>query len=348
MGDFNEKGAKGHVTKGKQGNPNFKNGSPNLYVKGKKRNKHNQPNNSMAQEDNNTSGNGTVSEIDMNSDKVAKVDIPFSGEREIKDYGMANNNQAGNNDAAATNTDNAADNNTQNSNQQPNNNANTQTAEADLGQPNVNNGGGPAANNQPAAQPAEPEKTEAEKLSEAEQLVDTFLDGYDQLHGLARYMAKVDMNELVRHHATNKINLNLELPLGESSVKIGQWFTDYNKGIDEDLVLSEKFRDDFKPPAVRICYKRGWGLSDELRIMTLLGKDIVSKGAVVFGLKKSANELLQVAYSIQKQLAGGNTTTNKTPNSDTETQNNTNPEQKPDLNSNPGDDWREPNPDGSN
>ncbi len=158
----------------------------------------------------------------------------------------------------------------------------------------------PTADGQPAATAAEPAKTPEEIQSQAAQAVDLILKGYDKLHGLGRYMGKMDDSELTTLHAKGKINLNQELPLGKKSIRVGQFFEEYNQGIDENIVVSTEFKDAIRPALTRVAIRRGWTLSDELYCVLLASEDMATKISMLVGLKKSANLVLNACIEMTK------------------------------------------------
>lgn len=145
-------------------------------------------------------------------------------------------------------------------------------------------------------------KTPEEIRTEAEQMVAMMLRGYEKMHGLGRWAGKVDQNELMNQHLSGKIDLNLMLPLGKRGpVPVSQFFSDYNESIDENIVVTNKFKEEITPPLVRIAIKRGWTLGDELFVAMLLSEDLATKVSMLVGLKKSANLVLEACQSIMKK-----------------------------------------------
>ncbi len=152
----------------------------------------------------------------------------------------------------------------------------------------------------PTTAPVAPPPTPEEMKSQAEQTADLMLKGYDKIHVLGRYLGKVADNDLAQMHAKGKINLDQQLPIGKKRVRIGDFFDEYNQSIDENIVVSEEFKTNIKPPLVRVCLKHGWLLNDEMYILTLLADDVVTKTSMLIGLKKSANLILDACQQMMK------------------------------------------------
>ena len=146
----------------------------------------------------------------------------------------------------------------------------------------------------------EPPKTPEEINSQAEATVLLMLKGYDKLHSLGRWLGKVDQGDLTQQHAKGKIDLERILPLGKKTITVQDFFTEYNQGIDENIVVTQEFKDQITPPLKRICIKRGWLLSDEGTVLVLLGEDLSTKVSMLIGLKKSANLVLNAVQEMTK------------------------------------------------
>lgn len=146
----------------------------------------------------------------------------------------------------------------------------------------------------------EPPKTPEEINSQAEATVKLMLKGYDKLHSLGRWLGKVDQGDLTQQHAKGKIDLERQLPLGKKTITVQDFFTEYNQGIDENIVVSQEFKDEITPPLKRIVIKKNWLLNDEMTVLVLLGEDLSTKVSMLIGLKKSANLVLNAVQEMTK------------------------------------------------
>lgn len=169
-------------------------------------------------------------------------------------------------------------------------------------------------------------KSPEEIRTEAEQMVKLILRGYEKLHGVGRWVGKVDDNELMQLHLNKKIDLDFQLPIGNKNVAVREFFDTYNREIDENIVVTDEFKEAVTPPLVRIAIKRGWSMGDEMYVMMLAAEDLGTKMSILMGLKKSANLILDACMNIQKAK--------NTPPQKKETA-------KENPNINPEDHWRE-------
>lgn len=151
------------------------------------------------------------------------------------------------------------------------------------------------------AQPVAPPLTLQEINDQASQTADLMIRGYDKLHMLGRYLGKIDEQELGRLHSKGKINLEQTFPVGKKTITAAGFFSDYNAGIEENIVVSTEFKEKIRPPLIRICVKRNWLLNDEAYVLTMLAEDMTTKVSMLIGLKKSANLVLEACHEIMKK-----------------------------------------------
>ncbi len=160
------------------------------------------------------------------------------------------------------------------------------------------------------AAPGSPPMTPEEQHQQAAMTVDMFLNGYEKIHALGRWAAKMSDEDLMVYHAQGKINLEQVLPIGNKTVSLGQFFQEYNQGVEQNITVSNEFKEKFTPPAIRECIKRGWFVSDFLYCCLLLADDLSVKTSLVFGLKKSASMVLKSVMDLKKKQDAGEDTTN--------------------------------------
>lgn len=153
----------------------------------------------------------------------------------------------------------------------------------------------------PTTPPADAPMTEAEMQSQAKQTVDLMLKGYEKLHTLGRWLGKVDENELATLHAEGKIDLNRTLPVGLKTITVQRFFSEYNQGIDQSIVVTDEFKAAIRPPLERICLKRRWFLSDEVYVAMLVSDDLATKVSLLVALKKSCNLVLKAVQEMEKK-----------------------------------------------
>jgi hypothetical protein len=140
-----------------------------------------------------------------------------------------------------------------------------------------------------------------------EMLVDTCLDGYEQLHQLAQWSAKVDEGELMEKQMQGKIDLQTQkIPISEDGdeVTLGEFLNTYNEQCTEALSYDKSFGEKVRPAMIRVFTKNGWGMSDGQYLSFMFGKDILQKATIVYSLKKSLNmtmTMIEKQYKIYKK-----------------------------------------------
>ena len=148
-----------------------------------------------------------------------------------------------------------------------------------------------------------------DKTVACESLVDTFLDGYEQLHKYGQHIIKVDEEELLQRHQAGKIDLYEKIPVDEKGTEISvkEFVEQYNEQGKDALKYDKEFGFKVRPAMVRVFMKKGWGMSDEQFLMYMFGKDVAIKVGIMYQLKKTINSTLETLEKAHKQSkkAGG-------------------------------------------
>ena len=142
----------------------------------------------------------------------------------------------------------------------------------------------------------------ADKKIACESLVDTCLDGYEQLHKLAIHFAKVNEDDLMQRQIEGKIDLEDYIPVSEDEdMTVLEFVEQYNSQTEEALKYDKEFGYKVRPAMVRVFMKKGWGMSDEQFLAYMFGRDIVTKVTMVISLKKTINNTLSMLEKAHKQ-----------------------------------------------
>ena len=163
--------------------------------------------------------------------------------------------------------------------------------------------------------------TQDKKIA-CESLVDTVLDGYEQLHTLAQQMVKVDDDVLIEKQTQGKLDLQETIPIDENgnTLTVAEFFGQYNKQSEQALTYDKEFGYKVRPAMVRVFMKKGWGMTDEQFLAIQFGKDILQKTMIVYSLKKTLNNTiatLEKAHKMKSKNAYTSTVyTNTEPISD--------------------------------
>lgn len=134
-----------------------------------------------------------------------------------------------------------------------------------------------------------------DKAIACEQLVDTVLETYQMLHTFAQNYAKFKETEIVELLQEDKIDPEMRIPVDEKGTQVTllEFIQTYNAQTEEAVYYDEGFGQKVRPVMIRVFKKRGWGLNDEQYLMYMFGKDIATKGFLVYGMKKQMNFVVQ-------------------------------------------------------
>ena len=158
--------------------------------------------------------------------------------------------------------------------------------------------------------PAMNDLSDKDKKIACESLVDTVLDAYEQLHKYAQFAVKVDEEELMRKQAEDKIDLSQEIPVTENgdTMTVGEFVGQFNQQSQEALKYDKEFGYKVRPAMIRVFMKRGWGMTDEQYLLYMFGKDIAVKVSIMYQLKKTINNTLEVLEKSHRQNRRGGST----------------------------------------
>jgi len=147
----------------------------------------------------------------------------------------------------------------------------------------------------------------ADKQVACESLVDTVLDGYEQLHTLAQQMVKIDDDVLIEKQSQGKLDLSETIPIDENGneLTIAEFFGQYNKQSEQALKYDKEFGYKVRPAMIRVFMKKGWGMTDEQFLYIQFGKDLLTKTMIVYSLKKTLNNTIQTLEKAHKQKTRG-------------------------------------------
>lgn len=138
--------------------------------------------------------------------------------------------------------------------------------------------------------------SDKDKRIACESLVDTCLDAYEQLHKYAQIVVKVDEEQLMQKQAEGKIDLSMEVPITESgdTMSVGEFVAQFNQQSTDALKYDKEFGYKVRPAMIRVFMKRGWGMTDEQYLLYMFGKDVAVKLSIMYQLKKTINNTLDV------------------------------------------------------
>jgi len=135
----------------------------------------------------------------------------------------------------------------------------------------------------------------AGKRMAAEQLVDLVLKGYSRLLDLGKWYVRVDKEEIMELQMEGKNSPSFTLPMddtGKVQITLEEYVTTFNTQSNEALSVSQDFITKVREPMIRICIKKGWGVTDEEYLIYLWGEELAVKGSMIVGFKRSMNKTI--------------------------------------------------------
>lgn len=177
-------------------------------------------------------------------------------------------------------------------------------------------------------------QTAGERGQGAAELVDSVLDVYGLAHQFGAWVAKVNLDKLTIDEMEGKIDLSVPLQVSATQTKtLKQFLEQYNLDCEKNIAVDEDFVNKVRPIMIRVAEKRGWGLTDEERLLYLFGRDIFEKSALIYGMKKGVNDSLKYIMAQHKQAqlkqqnqSGNNNNQSNNNSTNTETTQTTTPQ----------------------
>jgi hypothetical protein len=134
-------------------------------------------------------------------------------------------------------------------------------------------------------------------------LTDAVLDGYSQLNGFGNKLVQFDPAKFEEMMRKGEIDPNIALPVNGQEIGILDYINEYNSQTAEVISVSQEFKDKVRPVMIRVMMKRGIGMTDEQLLAYYFGVDMLTKGAMIYGLRKQNASLIETL----KEMSSGYT-----------------------------------------
>ena len=106
-----------------------------------------------------------------------------------------------------------------------------------------------------------------------------------------------------------QIDLSIAVPDGYgNTITAGSFIEEFNEQSKDALSVSPAFKKEVTPVLERVLAKRGAGLTDEQMLIYLFGKDIAVKGVIVYQMKSTMNEMIDIIRQQTEAYKQGNGT----------------------------------------
>jgi hypothetical protein len=149
--------------------------------------------------------------------------------------------------------------------------------------------------NQNSINPAMQDFSDQDKKMGAEYMAKIIIDAYEQGHVLANTQLVFNEKKLAKLEKEGEINLSVEIPYEYGkTIPAGEFIKEFNEQNKDTLVVTKEFKKEVTPVLTRVLEKKGAGLTDEQFLMYAFGKDIAVKGIMVFQMKNTMNDMINM------------------------------------------------------
>jgi hypothetical protein len=131
-----------------------------------------------------------------------------------------------------------------------------------------------------------------EKTMGAEMMAEMTLDIYQKGCGFLGKLPEISESKLDQLIADGEIDPNIELPTESGNIGVKEFANEYNSSIKDAFEVSEDFKNNVRPPLIRVFKKRGIGMTDEQLLAYYFVTDLGTKTAQAFMLRKTAKNIL--------------------------------------------------------
>jgi hypothetical protein len=162
--------------------------------------------------------------------------------------------------------------------------------------PNFNDFDDPSAEEE--KEPAKPfneaysELDGKEKTMGAEMMAEMTLDIYEKGCGFLGKLPEISESKLDQLIAEGEIDPDIQLPTESGNIGVKDFAVEYNSSIKDAFEVSEDFKNNVRPPLIRVFKKRGIGMTDEQLLAYYFVTDLGTKTAQALMLRKTSKNIL--------------------------------------------------------
>ena len=142
--------------------------------------------------------------------------------------------------------------------------------------------------------PAMNQLDDKEKMMAATQMADAMIDTYETVMGYSGKLAQQKESKVQELIDDGVIDANRRIPVDEDGNTVGvmEFVKAFNDGCLEAGKVAPSFKKKVRTPLIRICSKRGWGMSDEQLIAFAVVQDVSIRAATLYAMNKNVKEIL--------------------------------------------------------
>ena len=152
-----------------------------------------------------------------------------------------------------------------------------------------------------------------EKTMGAEMMAEMTLDIYEKGCGFLGKLPEISESKLDKLISDGDIDPDIQLPTESGNLGVKDFAVEYNSSIKDAFEVSEDFKNNVRPPLIRVFKKRGIGMTDEQLLAYYFVTDLGTKTAQAFMLRKTANNILDSLKENTLAIRESQTTRPNTP-----------------------------------
>jgi hypothetical protein len=152
-----------------------------------------------------------------------------------------------------------------------------------------------------------------EKTMGAEMMAEMTLDIYEKGCGFLGKLPEISESKLDKLIQEGDIDPDIQLPTESGNLGVKDFAVEYNSSIKDAFEVSEDFKNNVRPPLIRVFKKRGIGMTDEQLLAYYFVTDLGTKTAQAFMLRKTANNILDSLKENTLAIRESQTTRPNTP-----------------------------------
>lgn len=148
--------------------------------------------------------------------------------------------------------------------------------------------------------------SEKDKNKSAEHMAKMIVDGYALVCSNANRLMMFSKKKMMKLSKDGEVDFSVQIPydLEGNTISGGEFIEEYNSQQEGALNVSNEFREEIMPPLTRELKKRGMGLTDMQKIGFILAKDVIQKGAMIYGaigtMKEMTNSLKEMTEAMKQ------------------------------------------------
>jgi len=131
-----------------------------------------------------------------------------------------------------------------------------------------------------------------EKTMGAEMMAEMTLDIYEKGCGFLGKLPEISESKLDQLIAEGEIDPDIQLPTESGNIGVKDFAVEYNSSIKDAFEVSEDFKNNVRPPLIRVFKKRGIGMTDEQLLAYYFVTDLGTKTAQALMLRKTSKNIL--------------------------------------------------------